>query len=242
MAECESLLSKAAAACRILEMEGHGDMTLGHLSVRDPGGTGFWMKRNAIGLGEVSGASDFVLLDWNGTKIDGLGQQHSEWPIHSEIYKVRPDIAAVIHSHPLHTCIFSATPEPLEPYTLDADYFTDVPRHFDDVALITNQSQGRSLAETLGAHFAVLMGNHGVTFCGTSIEHAICVGIFLERACRAHLVGRSSKIPISIPTAATRATRHCQIMTPRHWDHSWNYFCRKLAENERVTQSRILFA
>jgi len=33
------------------------------------------------------------------------------------------------------------------------------------------------------------MANHGVTFCGTSIEYATCVGVFLERAARAHLLG-----------------------------------------------------
>ena len=42
-------LDRLASACRILEMEGHGDMTLGHMSLRDPEGRGFWMKRNAMG-------------------------------------------------------------------------------------------------------------------------------------------------------------------------------------------------
>jgi len=59
-------LDELSRACRILEMEGHGDMTLGHLSLRDPEGRGFWLKRNRIGLGEVQGAGDFVLVDWDG--------------------------------------------------------------------------------------------------------------------------------------------------------------------------------
>ena len=51
-------LDELARACRILEMEGHGDMTLGHLSLRDPGQRGCWLKRNRIGLGvEVKHAS-----------------------------------------------------------------------------------------------------------------------------------------------------------------------------------------
>ena len=56
-------LDKLARACRILEMEGHGDMTLGHLSLRDPQGRGYWLKRNAYGLGEITSAADFVLVD-----------------------------------------------------------------------------------------------------------------------------------------------------------------------------------
>ncbi len=84
-------LIEAARACRILEMEGHGDMTLGHLSVRDDAGAGFWMKRNRIGLGEVLGPDDFVLVDWDGKQIAGSGGRHSEWPIRSEIFRKRSD-------------------------------------------------------------------------------------------------------------------------------------------------------
>jgi ribulose-5-phosphate 4-epimerase/fuculose-1-phosphate aldolase len=111
---------------------------------------------------------------------------------------------------------------------VDADYFEEVPRHEDDVALITTKEEGVALATALGRGFAVLMSNHGVTFCGTSMPHAVCVGIFLEKACKAQLAGLSAGFPAAMPTPATRRKRHGQIMTPTHWEHSWNYFCRKL--------------
>ena len=227
-------LAQAARACRILEMEGHGDMTLGHLSVREAADKGFWMKRNQIGLGEVLGPDDFVLLDWNGEQIAGGGRRHSEWPIHSEILCARPDVNVVVHSHPFYASIFSAATEPLQPYTLDADYFTDVPRHEDEVALITTKSEGAAVARSLGSAFAVLMGNHGVTFCGTTIEHAVCAGIFLEKACKVHLVGRAADLKTGMPSHAVREKRRKQIMTPVHWDHSWRYFCRKLEARTRT--------
>ena len=188
----DEILGRLAKACRILEMEGHGDMSLGHLSWRDPDGRGFWMKRNRIGLGEVLGPSDFVLVDFDGHKLEGEGGRHSEWPIHSEILRARPDVAAVAHTHPFHASVLSASVEPLQPFTLDADYFIDLPRHSDDVALIKTKEEGSALARTLGTGFAVLMANHGVSFCGTSIEHATCIGVFLEKAARAQLVGRAS--------------------------------------------------
>ena len=222
-------LTDLARACRILEMEGHGDMTLGHLSLRDPAGRGFWMKRNRIGLGEVLGPDDFVLVDWDGEKIAGSGGRHSEWPIHSEILRVRADVQVVAHTHPFHACVFSASLDPLAPSTLDADYFVAVPRHEDEVALITTKDEGAALARALGLHVAVFMASHGVTFCGTSVMHATCVGIFLEKACRAQLAGLGAGFRPGLPNAATRLRRHGQIMTPTHWEHSWNYFCRKLA-------------
>lgn len=56
-AELGQSLDELARACRILEMEGHGDMTLGHVSLRDPEGRGFWLKRNRIGLGSWAPAT-----------------------------------------------------------------------------------------------------------------------------------------------------------------------------------------
>ena len=235
------LLTEAARACRILDMEGHGDMTLGHLSVRGSGGAGFWMKRNQIGLGEVLGADDFVLVDWEGGQIGGSGGRHSEWPIHSEILRARPDVNVVVHSHPFYASVFSAAVEPLEPYTLDADYFVDLPRHEDDVALVTTADEGRALARSLGPHFAVLMGNHGVTFCGATVEQAVCTGIFLEKACKAHITGRAADLRTKMPSAAVRARRHRQIMTPVHWHHCWRYFCRKLQAREKAAGTAAVF-
>lgn len=102
-------LGRLATAHRVLEMEGHGDMTLGHMSLRDPEGRGFWLKRKAIGLGEVQGPEDYVLLDFDGRKLTGGGDVHNEWPIHSEILLARPDINVVAHTHPFYGCVFSAT-------------------------------------------------------------------------------------------------------------------------------------
>jgi L-fuculose-phosphate aldolase len=177
----------------------------------------------------VQGAGDFVLVNWDGQQLAGSGGRHSEWPIHSEILRMRPDVAVVAHTHPFHACVFSASLDRLEPFGLDADYFIDMPRHADQVALITTKAEGAALAQSLGGEFAVLLANHGVTFCGTSIPHATCVGVFLEKACKAQLAGQAAGLRTSMPDDATRARRRSQMMTPAHWEHCWHYFCRKLA-------------
>lgn len=234
-------LHQLATACRILEMEGHGDMTLGHLSLRDPGGRGFWLKRNARGLGEILSAQDFVLVDYHGVKLAGEGGRHSEWPIHAEILKARPDVQVVAHTHPVHASMLSSFGTALSPFTLDADYFDTLPCHRDEAALLKTEEEGAALARTLGPHFAVLMANHGVTFCGTSIPHATCVGVFLERAARIHVMGMQMREQASFPPELTRQRRREQIMTPVHVEHSWNYFVRKLAWQERVRGEATLF-
>jgi hypothetical protein len=78
-------LHTLARACRILNMEGHADMTLGHLSLRDTLGRGLWLKRSGIGLGEVQGVGDFTLIDFADRKLAGSGRLHIKWPIHAAV-------------------------------------------------------------------------------------------------------------------------------------------------------------
>ena len=116
----ETALTELAYGCRILHHEGHADMTLGHLSLRDPDGRGVWLKRSGIGLGEVRDADDFVLIDFSGKRLSGEGRLHKEWPIHTEILQRRPDINGRRHSHPFHATAFSALmwnypPSPTKP-------------------------------------------------------------------------------------------------------------------------------
>ena len=84
-----SALRDLARAHRILDLEGHNDMSLGHLSLRDPLGRGLWLKRGNIGLEEVTEA-DFILIDYDGNVLEGDGIRHLEWPIHAEILRSPP--------------------------------------------------------------------------------------------------------------------------------------------------------
>ena len=225
----EQLLTDLAAAHRILEMEGHGDMTLGHMSARDPDGDGFWMKRSGIGLGEVMGPEDFVLLSFDGEQLAGGGRPHSEWPIHSQILARRQDVQVVAHTHPYHACVFSAADAPLQAVTLEANYFElPVPRHDNPVALIRTRELGDEVADALGSNFAVFMANHGVTFCGISVAHATMMGIYLEKACKVQLGIGTSGVPWTPLAPAAEAQRRAQITEPVHVEHFWRYYLRKL--------------
>lgn len=221
-------LDTLARACRILEMEGHGDLAQGHLSWRDPGGRSFWMKRNDIGLGEMLGPEDFVELDFDGKQMSGSGRPHSEWPIHSEIFLARPDITVVAHTHPLHACLMTGSTEDLQPYTLEADKLKPIGRFATSAALVNDKGMGRELAEALGQGDVVFLANHGVAFCGATIAEAVCTGIFLERACRVAVLAASAPLSWVLPSAADRELRNRQMVTPGHIAQTWDYFIRKL--------------
>ena len=124
---------------------------------------------------------------------------------------MRPDVQVVAHTHPFHACVFSASLEPLQPFTLDADYFIDVPRHEADVALITTKDEGIALAQSLGGGFAVLMGNHGVTFCGTSVPHADLRRHFSREG----LQGAAGRPGCGLPRVAAGTVRRARSATAR---------------------------
>lgn len=230
--DTRELLEKLTQSARILEMEGHGDMTLGHVSARDPNGQGFWMKRNAAGLGEICGPEDFVLVDYeNGSVLEGKGGRHSEWPIHSEIYRARPDITAVAHTHPAAVCAFSALRTDLLPLGVDANYFNHpVPRFEETAVLIKTPKLGRAMAQAMGENVAVILANHGATFCGRSVEEMTLFGIWLDSACAMHLRLSPLLGETHVPSPAELEERQAQILSDVHVGHSWHYLTRKLAE------------
>ncbi|HEV2571171.1 MAG TPA: class II aldolase/adducin family protein [Beijerinckiaceae bacterium] len=222
-------LEQLALACRILEMEGHGDLAQGHLSLRDESGSFFWMKRNDIGLGEVMGPEDFVSLSFEGQKLSGSGRPHSEWPIHSEIFKARDDVRIVAHSHPQFACLLTAAEPIFHPYTIEADKLTRIGFFNGTSALINDIEAGAEVAKALGEADFLFLANHGVVFCGATIAETVCRGIFLERAARVEVMAANTNLKWRrFPDADERALRHRQMISPGHIDQTWAYFQRKL--------------
>lgn len=179
--------------CHILEVEGHSDMTRGHLSIRLPDDPGlFYMKPHSYGFDEVS-VENIVTCNLEGRKVDGNAPRHSEVFIHSEIYKVRPDVNAVIHTHPDHCVAVSATGRTLRPYSQPGClFFEKVGAYTDTPDLIRSHELGAGVARALGQNRACLMKNHGVAVVGTSVSDAVVGAIMLENACRVQILAEST--------------------------------------------------
>lgn len=230
-------LLQLASGCRILHQQGHADMTLGHLSLRDPDGRGVWLKRSGIGLGEVRDPSDFVLIDFDGRRLAGDGRLHKEWPLHTEILRARPDISVVGHSHPFHATAFSALDIELRAVTNEAVYLGPrVPRFNDTTGLIDTPQLGAALAHTLGDASSVLMRNHGIAFVGRSIAACTLTGVFLERACRSQLTLLATGLPYAATPAAEIAAKQAQILDDTLLATFWAFYRRGLAPPINITQ------
>lgn len=229
-------LDLLARACRVLYMEGHGDMTQGHLSMRDPDGRGLWMKRRGISLRQVAGVEDMVLISFEGEKLAGDGNMHIEWPIHTEIMLARPDINAVGHTHPFHASVFTATHETLVPVTQGGGRVLGgkVARYEDRTDLIDSRETGRDLAQALGPEWAVFMRNHGLTFCGPSVEAATLNAIYIEEACKAQLFAASTGLAWDA-ASEEEMVRKNEARQKIDWliAASWDYYADRLVRHEK---------
>ena len=229
------LLERLAIGHRILAMEGHNDITLGHMSLRDPQGRGLWLKKPRRGLDEVFGIDDFVLIGFDGRLLESEGPCHSEWPIHTEIMKARPDVTVVGHTHAHYAVLFSAAEQELAALNHEgANLIDNLARFRETAGLINTVALGRALAEELGRKSVVLMKNHGITFVGAGVEEATLYGLFVERACRAQIEIAATGWTWSTPNGAGYDRKMSSAGQGGSYHLTFfDYFARKLARAER---------
>ena len=171
MSDADALREQVAWACRILAREGYVDLTLGHVSARLDEHV-VLIKRKGVALDEVT-PDDVVEIDLDGAARDADVVTHLETVLHTEVYRARPDVGAVVHGHPPYATALAATEEPLQYLTHDAVLFPEGLARFEDSAdLIVVQEQGRAVAAALGAARVVLLRNHGVLVVGKDVPWA----------------------------------------------------------------------
>lgn len=181
-----ALVEKLAIANRILYDQGVVD-GFGHISVRhDKSPAHFLLSCNrAPGL---VNAGDILSYDLNGDlAVASDKRSYLERFIHSEIYKARPDVVAVVHSHSQNVIPFGATGQRLRPIFHMSGFLGSGSALFEirDAGgntdmLIRDSGLGKALAQSLGQHNCVLMRGHGSTTVAPSIELAVYRAIYAE--------------------------------------------------------------
>jgi L-ribulose-5-phosphate 4-epimerase len=212
-------------------MEGHNDITLGHVSARIPGSDYVLMKASGKGLWEVT-ADDVIVIDFDGKVIEGHQKCHIEYPIHTEILRLRDDINCVIHTHPFFGTIFSATGLTIKPVSNEGTIFLDIPLFTETTELIQTPDQGIAIARKLGNHCALLLQNHGIVVAGRSIEEATVLAIRLEKAAKAQFfLELLGSYQYTAPDECKRKIE--QTYDQRQMQNYWDYYLRKLKVKKR---------
>ncbi len=228
-------LAKLARAMRILAMDGHDDITLGHMSIRDEAGRGVWLKKSQRGIDEVWSKDDFVLIDWNGAVIQNDGPRHSEWPIHTQILKIRPDLNVIGHTHARYAVLFSAANEELSALNHEgANLVGQISRYNGTAGLINTVRLGDDVASNLGQNSLSILKNHGIVFTGATIEEATLNGLFLERACKMQVIMASTGWDWTAPSAIGHDRKMGETRDAASGYHKtfFDYFDRRLLRSE----------
>ena len=186
-----ALLEDLAAAYRILANQGVID-GYGHVSMRHPNNPNRYLMSRSLGPALVTPA-DILEYDLDSTPVDPKGRNSVlERFIHGEIFKARPDVMVVVHSHAPSVIPFSITQVPLRPVFHMATFLGlgggGVPvwdsRSVKDPAagalLVRNGIMGKSLAATLGKRPVALLRGHGNVVVGPNIMLTVRQAIYTE--------------------------------------------------------------
>lgn len=153
--------------------------TGGNVSARDPETGLVAIKPSGVRYGELT-AESMVVVDLDGTVVEGQHAPSSDTASHLYVYRHRPDVNGVVHTHSRYATAFAVVGRPIPVYlTAQADEF-GCPIPCAGFALIGDDSIGRLIVDTIGPSTAVLLKNHGVFTIGASARAAVKSAVMVE--------------------------------------------------------------
>jgi ribulose-5-phosphate 4-epimerase/fuculose-1-phosphate aldolase len=221
------LIEDLVAANRILADQGVLD-AYGHVSVRHPDHPARYLMSRSLAP-ELVTAGDILEYDLDSNSIAARGRRtFLERFIHGEIYKARPDVKAVVHSHSPSVIPFGVSGVPLRPvYHMGAFLGESVPV-FDIRAamgemtdmLVRSPQIGQALARTLGARPVTLMRGHGAVAVGPSLPHVVFRSVYTEMNARvqAQAMALGGSVTFLDPEEARRAEASIDGTLGRPWE------------------------
>jgi L-ribulose-5-phosphate 4-epimerase len=180
--------------------------TAGNVSARVPGEDLLVIKPSGVSYDELT-AEDMIVCDLDGRVIEGRLAPSSDTAAHAYVYRHRPDVGGVVHTHSPYACAWAARHEPIPcVLTAMADEFGGaIP--VGPFAIIGDDSIGRGIVETLDQHRsrAVLLANHGVFTIGRDARDAVKAAVMCEDVARSVHLARQLGEPVAIPEVAIDA-------------------------------------
>jgi ribulose-5-phosphate 4-epimerase/fuculose-1-phosphate aldolase len=222
----QALIEDLVAASRILAAHGVLD-AYGHVSARsDKRPERFIMSRSRAPA--LVTAADLMELDPDSEALPGDKRKgFIERYIHGEIYRARPDVMAVVHSHSPSVIPFGITRTRLRPvYHMGSFLWRGAPvwdirkvREENDV-LVRDRPLGEALARSLGSCNCVLMRGHGMTVIGDGVPEAVFRAIYTEMNARLQLQATQLEGPIEFLSdeEGRRATASNRGTLERPWE------------------------
>jgi len=231
VAALESLIDDLVAGNRILANESVLD-GMGHISARHPGRMGRFLLARSVAP-ELVTRDDIMEFDFDGAPVDAKGRTpYKERFIHSEIYRARPDVNAIVHCHTPSLIPFADSSVPLRAMYHMAAFVADGVPVFDIRAaagmtdlLVSDAKLGRALAQALGSKPAALMRHHGAVVVATSIPNVVGRSVYLDINARVQMqtaaLGGTS-------TSIDPAEARLRMADPNEYSRAWELWKRKV--------------
>jgi ribulose-5-phosphate 4-epimerase/fuculose-1-phosphate aldolase len=161
---------------------------LGHVSARVPGSDHALIRARGAEQGDQQRMrpDQVVLVDLEGEPVTDGGSAGAYRPpdetrLHTELYKARPDVQAIVHTHQPIATVFGDVERPILPMQgVMASVVRDEIPIYRSARKVTTAEQGVEVARVLGDATVLHMQNHGVTIVGTRVEQVVIDAIWLE--------------------------------------------------------------
>lgn len=195
---------KLVLSGRKLALEEHAMGLAGQISYRDTTDGLICSQHFLTTLNELT-TNDLVKVDETMATVAGRGMANPALRFHLWIYAGRPEINAIIHTHPPHASALSMLGRPLIAAHMDSAMF------YDDCGYLgqwpgvpIGNEEGEVIDAALGSHRSALLAHHGIVATGTSIEEALYLAIHLEHAARLQLLAEAAGKIKPLPEAQAR--------------------------------------
>jgi L-ribulose-5-phosphate 4-epimerase len=181
--------------------------TGGNVSARDPE-TGYVVIKPSGVHYESLRPEHLVTVSLDGQRIEGYLKASSDTASHLYIYRHRPDVCGVVHTHSPYATAFAALGRPIPVYlTAIADEFGG-PIPCGGFALIGGEEIGQVVVESIGDSPAVLLKNHGVFTVGPTVEAAVKAAVMVEDVARTVWIALQMGQPDEIPAEDVAKLHH----------------------------------
>lgn len=220
-----ALIEDLVVANHILFHQGVVD-AFGHVSVRSTAHKGRFYLSRSIAPALVT-ANDVMEFDLESNPVDQRGRKmYIERFIHGEVYKARPDVQAVLHSHSPTVLPFTVSSQPLRALAVVSGFLGAGAPVFEIRGLnengdltIRNRKQGKALADTLAGNAVVLMRGHGLTAAGNSLRQVVWRGIYTEVAAKQQVIAMQlGPVNYLDPEEQQYGAEHVPVDVDRAWD------------------------
>jgi L-fuculose-phosphate aldolase len=174
-----------AGACRILAREGHESGLAGQVTARADRPDTWWTLQFGYGFDEAT-PERMVLVDEDLQPLSG-GRPNPGVRFHVWVYRKRPDVTAIVHTHAPYASALAATGQRLRTIHMDSAMLHGCAHLPEWPGVPVADDEGRIISGALGDAKCILLANHGLLTAGASVEEATYLAVFFERAARMQL-------------------------------------------------------